>query len=488
MTKIRVLFPYVEAGFGHIMPMKSIDRAFRAKYGDKVEVVSSKFYTETNDSNLIKYEKMISRQVRLYNRAPLIGHLGSLASAVFGVRLSTFACMKLMSPIACKKGIEHMRELKPDIVFSTHWASNYCAEKLSKEEKPYTVMYCPDAQLNELFEYPCDLMLISMPYGYEKALRKKRYNIHNFKMVPFLIRNEAFEIDTDKKRLRKKLGLPEDNFTVVLAEGGYGIGKMDKMTRELLKEKIPLTVIAVCGTTVLGCSTRVQGTGYLINSKVVKNGWPYVSLTEDWEFTADQILYDNKIRYCDEAVFYDEQPTSVKIMWRQRVRWSRGHLLVFYARFGDLFKHLFKKETKHRLSLYDITAYILPSPLFMMILQALQFALMMLAPVFDKSVTLLQIFLGTTNNILFSNGLIYTWTRSTISTYLLMVVMAVTLFITERKRIKGVSLWQKILITIVWPFFLLLQLPIDIQAFCSRHLGWKPIPHDDKTSFEHVNS
>ncbi len=248
MTKIRVLFPYVEAGFGHIMPMKSIDRAFRAKYGDKVEVVSSKFYTETNDSNLIKYEKMISRQVRLYNRAPLIGHLGSLASAVFGVRLSTFACMKLMSPIACKKGIEHMRELKPDIVFSTHWASNYCAEKLSKEEKPYTVMYCPDAQLNELFEYPCDLMLISMPYGYEKALRKKRYNIHNFKMVPFLIRNEAFEIDTDKKRLRKKLGLPEDNFTVVLAEGGYGIGKMDKMTRELLKEKIPLTVIAVCGT------------------------------------------------------------------------------------------------------------------------------------------------------------------------------------------------------------------------------------------------
>jgi cellulose synthase/poly-beta-1,6-N-acetylglucosamine synthase-like glycosyltransferase len=43
------------------------------------------------------------------------------------------------------------------------------------------------------------------------------------------------------------------------------------------------------GRTVLGCSTRVQGTGYLISSKVVKNGWPYVSLTEDWEFTADQI-------------------------------------------------------------------------------------------------------------------------------------------------------------------------------------------------------
>ena len=130
-----------------------------------------------------------------------------------------------------------------------------------------------------------------------------------------------------------------------------------------------------CGRTVLGCSTRVQGTGYLINSKVVKDGWPYVTLTEDWEFTADQILYSNTIRYCDEAIFYDEQPTTMRIMWRQRVRWSRGHLLVFYARFREMFCALFKKDTKHRVSLYDITAYILPLPLMVVVLQALQFIL-----------------------------------------------------------------------------------------------------------------
>ena len=242
------------------------------------------------------------------------------------------------------------------------------------------------------------------------------------------------------------------------------------------------------GRTVLGCSTRVQGTGYLISSKVVSNGWPYVSLTEDWEFTADQILYDNKIRYCDEAVFYDEQPTSVKIMWRQRVRWSRGHLLVFYARFTDLFRRLFKKETKHRMSLYDITAYILPMPLFMVLLQLLQLILLLTAPLVDKTATYQSVFLGDSLNFFLSNGFLMSTLRSTAISYVLTCGMAAALFIVMRKRIKGVGVWKKILITLAWPFFLLIQLPIYVQAFFSRNLGWKPIPHDDKTSFENVNT
>ena len=65
MNKIRVLFPFVEAGLGHIMPMKSIVETFGKKYGDKVEVIASEFYTETGDSHLIRYEKMLARQVRM---------------------------------------------------------------------------------------------------------------------------------------------------------------------------------------------------------------------------------------------------------------------------------------------------------------------------------------------------------------------------------------------------------------------------------------
>ena len=245
------------------------------------------------------------------------------------------------------------------------------------------------------------------------------------------------------------------------------------------------------GRTVLGCSTRVQGTGYLVNSNVVKDGWPYVSLTEDWEFTADQILHFNNIRYCDDAVFYDEQPTTLHIMWRQRVRWSRGHLLVFYARFRDLVTNVFRKGTCHRGSVYDIMVNTTPAPLFMLLLQILQFILTVTAPLVDRSLTYRRVFVGDTagfwQSFWLSDGLLFTWLRSTVLSFIFTAFIAVLIFIIERRRIKGVSFGMKVLIPLAWPLFLLIQVPIDVQALLSRHLGWKPIPHKDKTSFEHVN-
>lgn len=238
------------------------------------------------------------------------------------------------------------------------------------------------------------------------------------------------------------------------------------------------------GRTVLGCSTRVQGTGYLINSKIVKNGWPYVTLTEDWEFTADQILFEHNIRYCDEAVFYDEQPTSLKIMWRQRVRWSRGHLLVFYARFKELVASIFKKETKHRVSLYDISVNIMPVPLMLLCLQVLQFVLEIITPLVDKNYTWRQLILGDSYNLFFSEGMLFNLARSALFSLPFMMLIAIVMFIIEHKRIRGVNPFLKILIVLFFPIFMGIQTLIDVQAFFSRHLGWKPIPHDDSTKIE----
>ena len=244
------------------------------------------------------------------------------------------------------------------------------------------------------------------------------------------------------------------------------------------------------GRTVLGCSTRVQGTGYLINPEIVKDGWPYVSLTEDWEFTADQVLMGNNVRYCDEAVFYDEQPTDLRIMWRQRVRWSRGHMLACFARFGDMVRAIFRKGTSNRGSVYDITANLLPSPLFVVVLQALQLFLLCLAPLFDRSVDLCDLLFGTVGSVsefLTSGAFLPVMIKSGAASFFPTFASAVLIFIMQRKRIPGVSLGKKILIALLWPLFLGIQLPIDVVAFFSRNLGWKPIPHKDQTSFDHVN-
>ncbi|MDE7087677.1 MAG: hypothetical protein K2O67_05750, partial [Clostridia bacterium] len=66
MEKPRVVFPFTEAGLGHIMPMVSIADELERLYGDKVEVVRSAFFSETDDAKLIKYENKLAGEALKY--------------------------------------------------------------------------------------------------------------------------------------------------------------------------------------------------------------------------------------------------------------------------------------------------------------------------------------------------------------------------------------------------------------------------------------
>lgn len=247
MSKPRVLFPFTEAGLGHIIPMKSIADEFEQLYGDKTEIVRSNFFTEAGNQNLKIFEYRMRRNVEIQNRSTLFGFWTTLNMEFWRIRLSTWATMKFLKRGANKPGFEYMDKLTPDLVVSTHWATNYYAKKCKC--KPLTVMYCPDAEINPLFSYDADIVMVSTDTGYKHARQKHklRFNDRNLIQVPFLIRDEAFNVSTDKRKLRKELGLDEDKFTVVLAEGGYGIGKMDDICKIILERDLPVNLVPVCG-------------------------------------------------------------------------------------------------------------------------------------------------------------------------------------------------------------------------------------------------
>lgn len=247
MAKPRVVFPYTEAGLGHIMPMNSIADEFERLYGDRVECIRSNFFTETGDPDLMRYEKHLTESVVKYNRYPLMGFFATFNMDFWGTAISSWSAVVFIEQNAAEAGIKYMQELRPDLVVSTHWATNYYA--MHMRPRPLTAMYCPDAKINTLFRYKCDLTFTSMPTGYRRARRRhfRRYNNDNIKLVPFLIRKEAFEVSTDKRQNRRLIGVDEDKFTVVLADGGYGIGKLRPMTEELLKRDLPINLIPVCG-------------------------------------------------------------------------------------------------------------------------------------------------------------------------------------------------------------------------------------------------
>ena len=245
MEKIKVLFPFVEAGFGHIMTERSICDAFEKKYGDYCQVIRSNFYQETGSKPMKKFEDRLVSEVRKYSKCNAYGYASILAMNIFGSKISSWFVMEKVVKGAYKDCVKYMEDLAPDVVVSTHWATNYYAVKSSK--KPYTVMYIPDAHANALFRYNSDLSLISMKEGYDRARRfKKRYNDDNFKLAPFAIRGQAFEVTGTKQELRQKLG-HDDKFTLYITEGGYGIGMAEELCKMLIEEDLPISVIVVCG-------------------------------------------------------------------------------------------------------------------------------------------------------------------------------------------------------------------------------------------------
>ncbi|MGN0814371.1 MAG: glycosyltransferase family 2 protein [Candidatus Coproplasma sp.] len=234
------------------------------------------------------------------------------------------------------------------------------------------------------------------------------------------------------------------------------------------------------GRTVVGCSTRVQGTGYVISSEIVKDGWPYVTLTEDWEFSADQVLNGNKIIYCDDAVFYDEQPTDVKIMLRQRLRWAKGHLLVCLTRLKDLIKGLFLPKSKggaeHKVSTYDISVNVLPICTIGFVIFLLEIICLAIAPVFGYNAA-----------AVWTEWLI-DLAKNAVTYYAGTFLTGVLLIILEHKRIPKIKVPLLIAAAFCWPVFLFLSVPIELVCLFMRNVGWKTIPHKNTTTFEQVNN
>lgn len=111
----------------------------------------------------------------------------------------------------------------------------------------------------------------------------------------------------------------------------------------------------------LGIGSFVSGTGFLIAEGLIRQagGWPYRTLTEDIELSADYTARGGKIAYCTDAVFYDEQPCSLWDTIRQRLRWCRGIHQIFARRGMEMILSFLRRPS---LTKWGMLVHILPLP------------------------------------------------------------------------------------------------------------------------------
>ena len=152
-----------------------------------------------------------------------------------------------------KKGrqacMDYMMSLKPDLILNTHFSTlyfaNQCREKLGLDTD--IVAYCPDPIVGRQWDKRTDLIVLSSENGKKQAIKKLKLKPEQLATVPFMLRKTVENYDKGKQYYRELHGLDKDKFTVLLVDGAYGEGKLEKTAEALSKTDMNLNVVAVCG-------------------------------------------------------------------------------------------------------------------------------------------------------------------------------------------------------------------------------------------------
>lgn len=190
------------------------------------------------------------------------------------------------------------------------------------------------------------------------------------------------------------------------------------------------------------------------------DGWNTRTVTEDCEFSVQQITAGRTIAFVDRAVFYDEQPSGFATSLRQRYRWVVGAAQATRWCMKDVGRGI---RARHKGSV-DMLCYLLAVPATLLLM--LQGPLLLLAALLQP-LSPLPILWG-----------ILTGTAVSYTVAALVALLCVHL---EGKSVR--RLWKPILL---FPLFMLPMGFMAVAAAIHPRVAWKPIVHRRASTIDDV--
>ena len=280
----------------------------------------------------------------------------------------------------------------------------------------------------------------------------------------------------------------------------------------------------------LRLATNIQGTGYLFSNEVVKNGWHYVSLTEDRGLTADAVAQGYRISYQDAAEFYDEQTPNYKVACNQKLRWSKGLLINFKESGWKLFRNIFlgkkyakvkwsKQEEeknlfwriligiKDRFIMFDTFMHLLPTNVINLFRWIIVVLILKSCYCYSMGIDSVEFFSGGTylaqilrhyfsikiniasgSSALWQVFLLGIWARLfyRIGAYIEHIIVPWYILFLERRRIKKMKISKILLYSLLWPIFDIVGRYATYIALFKK-VGWTPVPHNSKVTIDDLN-
>lgn len=231
-----------------------------------------------------------------------------------------------------------------------------------------------------------------------------------------------------------------------------------------------------------------SGTGFYVDGRLVETwrGWPFHSLTEDYELSLYATLHGFSTYYNNTAVFYDEQPTSYLQTIAQRTRWIKGYFSA-RAKYIPLMRqklrrshHSTSKSSSHRDPSRTISANVASTSIPANNLGSLRREIVGVKPVIMMLVGVVIMFLG---------GLIELCARGEAGFALLaalavfalvyFVLMFITIEMIKREKLKLTPEIRRSAI-LFNPIYLVTYVYCALKALLIKNVKWTRIDHTEK--------
>ena len=243
---MRVLIATVTAGAGHLQAARALEEAWRGlRPRDEIELLDVLDFTPK------LYRKVyIDSYLKLVERAPdLWAHMFKKTDDPVYLR-KVKRVRSALSQLTTTKFVSRVERFNPEVVLCTHYMPSEIAGRVRSEGgAPATWLIAnviTDFEAHALWMQPgVDVYFVAAD---ETKARLVARGLEAERVIVTGIPISArFSQVLDAGMIRKQLGIRDDLPVVLVLGGGFGMGPVTRIFRELNKVPSPMQILVVCG-------------------------------------------------------------------------------------------------------------------------------------------------------------------------------------------------------------------------------------------------
>lgn len=238
----RVLVLSASAGAGHLRAAEAVEKAIRHR-GAAAEVQHLDVLKYTNQVFRHFYSKAY---IDLVNRAPEV--LGWLYDYMDDPKRNDDPIRTAFDRLNANPFIRYLHRYQPDVAICTHFLPSGIISWLKEKGKVQV--------LNSVVVTDFDvhaMWLCRHAEQYFVALEETKVHLKALGVPEPLVTisgipiDPVFAVQKDRRAMRRKHGLEEDRFTILVSAGGFGVGPVGHLMKALSRLQHRARVVAVCG-------------------------------------------------------------------------------------------------------------------------------------------------------------------------------------------------------------------------------------------------